>query len=139
VSFHTLTQIQSLTHPARYVAPPGGEMRITISATATISIPGTASLSLLGFSGGRGKERERDHGSEKEKQGDEGATKANDKAEGKEKEAQRPYEVSLVLAIVVRRVEGNVLFKVISCTLWSSHTHHHLHIICFTFPIPSSD
>ena len=87
-------------------------MRITISATATISLPGTASLSLLGFNGGRGKDKERDLDDEKEKHKDEGKAAGRDKAEGKEKDTQRPYEVSLVLAIVIRRLEGNVLFKV---------------------------
>ncbi|KAF8578378.1 hypothetical protein K439DRAFT_487274 [Ramaria rubella] len=70
-----------------YAPPPGGEMRMTVSATATISLPTTASLSLLGF-------------------------KNKDKDTPKDKEKEKPYEVSLVLAIVVRRVEGNVLFKV---------------------------
>jgi hypothetical protein len=67
-----------------YVAPPGGEMRITVSATVNISLPSTPSLSMLGFSG---KNKDRDT-------------------------ADKPYEVSLVLAVVVRKVNGNMLLKV---------------------------
>lgn len=89
-------------------------MRITISATATISLPGTASLALLGFNGGRGKDKDREHEDEKDKYKE---AIGKDKVEGKEKDT-RPYEVSLVLVIVVRRLEGNVLFKVRSRTDW---------------------
>lgn len=109
-------------------------MRITISATVTISIPGTASLSLLGFSSGRGKDKERDQDGEKdkEKQGEDGTTKVKDKSEIKENNSQRPYEVSLVLAIVVHRVEGNVLFKVNIAHRAISKPPLTHHCICFT-------
>ncbi|KAF8521769.1 hypothetical protein BU17DRAFT_87672 [Hysterangium stoloniferum] len=67
-----------------YVAPPGGEMRLTLSAVATIALPSTPSLSILGFS-----------------------------AKTKEREAvDKPYQVSLVLAVVVRKVTGNILLKI---------------------------
>ncbi|KIJ44981.1 hypothetical protein M422DRAFT_251617 [Sphaerobolus stellatus SS14] len=59
---------------------PGGEMRITISALATISLPSASSFSTF---------------SKKDA----------------EKEKEKPYEVSLVLAVVVKKISGNMIFK----------------------------
>lgn len=70
-----------------YEAPPGSEIRITVSAIATFSLPSTPSLSLLGL--GSGKNKEKDN-----------------------LEKDKPYEVSLVLAVVLRRLSGNMLVKV---------------------------
>ncbi|GJJ10858.1 hypothetical protein Clacol_005086 [Clathrus columnatus] len=69
-----------------YEAPPGGEIRITVSAIATFSLPSAPSLSILGLGGGKNKE--------------------------KETQESKPYEVSLVLAIVLRRLSGNMLVKI---------------------------
>ena len=69
-----------------YNPPPGGEIRITVSAIATIALPSAPSFSIFG---GKNKEKE----AEKEKE-------------------DKPYEVSLVLAVVVKKISGNIQAKV---------------------------
>ncbi|KIJ34497.1 hypothetical protein M422DRAFT_263466 [Sphaerobolus stellatus SS14] len=76
-----------------YSPPPGGEMRITVSAIATIFLPSAPSFSLFS------------------------------KKDALEKEKDKPCEVSLVLVVVVKKISGNMIFKVHYLTYIQARTY----------------